>query len=126
MSKNEMVENYRKAYSAIKTYPFIYSAALLVVSPLEAWLSLKWAELLGLFFFTSVPSTILCWVLSKAVRLCPWHRAQCIIMLLPLAIPLCRIFVPDCVILVWGGVSISLFASLINAYFVFVRPSVRS
>lgn len=126
MPKNELIENYRQAYATIKTFPFIYTAVLLVVSPLEAFLSLRWAELLGLFFFTSVPSAWLCWRLSKEVKLCPWHRAQCAIMLLPLAIPVCRIFVQCCVILVWGGISILLFASLINAYFVFVRPSVRN
>ena len=124
MPKNELIENYRQAYATIKTFPFIYTAVLLVLSPLEVWLSLKWAELLGLFFFTSVPSAWLCWRLSKEVKLCPWHRAQCAIMLLPLAIPVCRIFVQCCVILVWGGISILLIASLVNAYFVFVKPSV--
>lgn len=123
--KSELIENYRKAFVTIKTFPFIYAAVLLVVSPLEAWLSLKWAELLGLFLFTSMPSVWLCWRLSKAVKLCPWHRAQCFIMLLPLAIPVCRIFVPGCVILVWVAISALLLASLVNAYFVFVKPSVR-
>ncbi|MBD5223870.1 MAG: hypothetical protein HDS71_07475 [Bacteroidales bacterium] len=124
--KSELIENYRKAFVTIKTFPFIYTALLLVVSPFEAWLSLKWAELLGLFFFTSVPSVWLCWRLSKAIKLCPWHRAQCFIMLLPLAIPLCRIFMPDCVISVWIGVAILLMASLVNAYFVFIKPSVKN
>ena len=125
MSRNELVKNYRKAFVTIKLFPFIYTFALLVVSPLEAWLSLRWAELLGLIVFTSVPSVILCMILSYAVKLCPWHRAQCIVMLLPLAIPICRIFMPDCVIFVWGAVSVLLLISLANAYFVFVKPSVR-
>lgn len=125
MAKNELVENYRKAYYAIKVYPFIYTAVLLFLCPFETFLSLRWAQLLALFFFTSVPSTILCLILSKAVRLCPWHRAQCFIMLLPLAIPVCRIFMPSCVILVWVAISAIFIASLVNAYFVFVKPSVR-
>lgn len=124
-TKGELVENYRKAYYAIKVYPFIYTAVLLVVSPFEAFLSLRWAELLALFFFTSAPSTILCVVLSYAVKLCPWHRAQCFIMLLPLAIPVCRILWPGCVISVWVAIYAILIASLVNAYFVFIKPSVR-
>lgn len=125
MSKNELIENYRKAYVTIKTFPFIYTALLLVVCPFEAFLSLRWAELLALFFYTSVPSTILCVVLSYAVKLCPWHRVQCFIMLLPLSMPLCRMFWPDYVILVWIGVSVLFLASLVNAYFVFIKPGVR-
>lgn len=126
MPKDEMVENYRKAFVTIKTFPFIYTALLLLISPFEAWLSLRWAELLGLFFFTSMPSVWLCWRLSRAVKLCPWHRAQCVIMLVPLSIPLCRIFWPGSVILVWIAVAVLLLASLVNAYFVFIKPSVRS
>lgn len=126
MSKKELVDNYRKAFVTIKLFPFIYTALLLVVSPFEAWMALKWAELLGLFFFTSVPSVWLCWRLSKAVKLCQWHRTQCFIMLLPLAIPVCRILWSSCVISVWGGITILLIASLVNAYFVFVKPSVKN
>ena len=126
MSKNELLENYRKAYVTIKTFPFIYTALLLVINPFEAWLSLKWAELIGLFFFTSVPSVWLCWRLSKAVKLCFWHRAQCFIMLLPLAIPVCRIFVPGSVISVWVAISALLITSLVNAYFVFVKPGIKN
>lgn len=126
MSKNEMVENYRKVFVTIKTFPFIYSAVLFMLCPLEAWLSLRWAELIGLFFCTSVPSVLLCWRLSKAVKLCPWHRAQCFVILLPLLIPSCRILWPDIdIIWLWGGVSTLLCLSLVNAYFVFIKPSVR-
>lgn len=126
MSKSELIENYRKAFFTIKVFPFIYTAVLLILSPFETFLSLQWAELLALFFFTCMPSIILCLVLSYAVRLCPWHRAQCFIMLLPLSIPLCRIFYPDLsIVWVWLGVSTLLLASLVNAYFVFIKPSVR-
>ena len=125
MPKNELIENYRKAYFAIKVFPFIYTAVLLLLCPFEAFLSLRLAELLGLFIFTSVPSTILCLILSYAVKLCPWHRAQCVIMLLPLAIPVCRLFWPSYVFLVWVGVSVILLVSLVNCYFVFIKPSVR-
>ena len=124
--KSELVDNYRKAFVTIKTFPFIYAALLVVVSPLEVWLSLKWAELIGLSLFTSVPSVWLCWKLSKTVKLCPWHRAQCFIMLLPLAIPLFRILHPRLnAVPVWVVVTVLLLVSLVNCYFVFVKPEVK-
>ncbi len=122
--KSELVANYRKAYVAIKTYPFIYTAAMLALCPFEAWLPLPWAEAIGLMAFTSVPSALLCWRLSRAVRLCPWHRAQCLVMLLPVSIPLCRIFCPGLgVAWLWGGVTAVLIASLVNCYKTFIEPT---
>lgn len=123
MAKNEIIGNYRKAYVTVKTFPFVYTAVLLFLCPFETWLSLRWAEALGLLVFACAPSVWLCWRLSKAVKLCPWHRAQCFIMLFPLAIPLCRIFWPEAnIVWLWSGVTVILFASLVNAYLVFVRP----
>lgn len=123
--KNELLDNYRKAYVTIKTFPFIYTVTLLVLSPLEAWMSLRCAEVLALLTCTSIPTAWLCWRLSKVVKLCPWHRAQCFLMLLPLSIPLCRMFLPEINIFwVLAGVAVLLTASLINAYFVFIKPSV--
>ena len=125
MSKNELIVSYRKVRHIIKSFPFIYTAVLLVISPLEAWLSLMWAEVLALLTTTSIPTAWLCWRLSKAVKLCPWHRAQCFIMLLPLVIPLCRILCPEADMLcVWGGVSIILLASLVNCYLVFIKTTI--
>lgn len=126
MREEERIEILRKVSKTVKTFPFLYTALLLLLSPLEAWLSLRWSEILGLLTFTSLPSVWLCWKLSRAVKLCPWHRAQCFIMLLPLLVPIIRILKPEVNILwVWSGVAVLLIASLVNAYFVFVKPSVR-
>ncbi len=38
--KSELVANYRKAYAAVKTYPFIYTALLLVLCPFDYTLPL--------------------------------------------------------------------------------------
>ena len=121
--REQQIEILRQVTKTVKVFPFAYTLILLILSPLEAWLSLRWAELLGLFFFTSVPSVWLCWRLSKAVKLCPWHRAQCFVMLLPLPVPLCRILYPDFNIFwVWVGMSVILTASLVNCYLVFIKP----
>ena len=123
MAVNALIESYRKVYVTIKTYPFLYTLLLLILSPLEAWLSLSWAEALGLLTFTSVPSVWMCVKLSYPLKLCNWYRAQCFVTLLPLSIPLCRIFCPTLNIAwVWGGVAFILVASLVNCYKTFIRP----
>lgn len=118
--------DYRKVIATLKTYPFLYTALLLVLSPLEAWLSLEWSEALGLLAFTSVPSAMLCARLSFPLGFCNWYRAQCFVILLPLVIPMCRIFRPQLDMLwVWGGIAAILGASLVNCYKTFVRPTRR-
>lgn len=114
----------RRIAGTAKPYPFLYTLLLLVLSPLEAWLSLHWAEALGLLTFTSVPSAWLCVWLSYPLRLCNWYRAQCLVMLLPVAIPLCRIFCPTLdIVWVWIGIVAVLIASLVNCYKTFIRPT---
>ena len=126
MREQERIEILRKVSKTVKTFPFLYTALLLLLNPLEARLSLQWSVVLGLLTFTSLPSVWLCWKLSRAVKLCPWHRVQCFIMLLPLTIPFCRILKPEVNILwIWCGIVVLLTASLVNAYFVFVKPTVR-
>ncbi len=112
----------KKTTDIVKRYPFIYTLLLLVLSPFEAWLSIPWAEALGLLTFTSVPSAWLCWKLSYPLKLCNWYRVQCFVMLLPLSIPLCRIFYPGLdVALVWVGVFIVLLVSLVSARIVLIK-----
>lgn len=112
----------RKVTRTVKIFPFVYTALLLALSPFEAWLSLKLAQIIGLLTFTAIPSVWLCWRLSKAIRLCHWHRAQCLLTLLPMAIPLCRILCANLsIVYVWSGIAIILIASLINCYLVFIK-----
>ena len=115
-----------KATAIVKKFPFLYTALLLILAPFEVWMSLKWSEALGLLVFTSVPSMWLCWKLYKILKMCPWHRTQCFVTLLPIMIPLCRIFNPELnVAWVWSGISIILIVSLVNCYKTFIRPTRR-
>lgn len=116
----------RGVTKTVKPYPFLYTLFMLPLCPLEARMSLKWAEVLGLLAFTSVPSAWLCVRLSYPLNLCNWYRAQCFVMLLPLTIPIYRVLSPDSGVF-WGtcAITVTLAASLANAYFVFVKPSAR-
>ena len=79
----------------VKLFPFIYTTVSLALIAIEGLLPLGWTEVLSLVLFVSLPCVCLCWRLSKIARLCVWHRVQCIAMLLPLLIPICRIVWPE-------------------------------
>ena len=101
--------------NTVKRYPFYYTALMVVLSICDIWLPVNLSLMLGFLFMTSIPSAIFCFVLSRQVHLCPWHRVQCIVMVLPLVIPIFRIYNPN--VSVWwvcGLVCLILLASLIN------------
>lgn len=127
MDDEAQKQRFRKVAGTVKKFPFYYTLFLLCLSPFDAWLTLEWAQLLWLFTFTSLPSAWLCWKLSRYLKLCKWYRAQCGVILIPQAIPICRIFFPDISMLcVYIGVALILIASLINCYFTIIKPSVEA
>ena len=81
--------------NTVKRYPFYYTALMAVLSVCDIWLPVNLSSLVSFLFMTSIPSAILCLVLSRQVHLCPWHRAQCFVMVLPLVIPIYRIYYPN-------------------------------
>ena len=105
----------KPATNTIKRYPFYYTALMVVLSVCDIWLPVNLSLLLGFLFMTSIPSAFLCFMLPRQVHLCPWHRAQCFVMVLPLVIPIFRIYYPNvCIWWVCGLVGLVLLASLIN------------
>lgn len=107
----------KPATETIKRYPFYYTVVLLALCVCDIWLPAKLTLLLGLLFLTSIPSAIFCFILSRQVNLCKWHRAQCVVMLLPLFIPIYRVFCPDCNIKwVCGIVIVVLLLTLLNRF----------
>lgn len=116
MTKNEVIKTHRKVTDIVRLFPFFYTIALLAVCLSEKWLSLKCTEVVELLTFTSVPAAILCWWLSRIIKLCFWYRLQCFVMVLPLLVPICRIIWPAYVALVWVGVIIILALSIVNRW----------
>lgn len=116
----------RKVTKIVKIYPFVYAVlyALCMIGYLvcDDFVSIMLDQL----FYTS-PIVVSCNILlSYSLKLCKWHRLQC---LLPM-IPLVTLFVDNTIYPISKIAStinaltiILLFAlSLINAYFVFIKP----
>lgn len=113
MAGQKQIETLRKVTDIVRPFPFVYTIALLAVCLSEKWLSLKCTEVVELLTFTSVPAAILCWWLSKIIKLCVWYRLQCFVMVLPLAIPICRILWPEFGY-AWIGAVVILSLSIVN------------
>lgn len=115
----------RKTTRIVKVYPFIY--AMLYVMCMFGYMlfSENVASILDQLFYTS-PIVVSCNIaLSYSLKLCKWHRMECS---LPL-IPMLPLFV-DYYIYPLNNIAVGInttimiilcFASLINAYFVFIK-----
>lgn len=110
----------------VKVYPFIY--ALLYVFCMGAYLfgSETISTILDLLFYTSPVAVVFTLILSKNLKLCKWHRTECV---LPM-IPLIHLFVDSFIfslstisaILNVVTIIVICCLSLVNAYFVFIKP----
>ena len=116
----------RKVTKIVKIYPFIYAVlyALCMIGYLVSDDIVS--VILDQLFYTS-PIVVSCNILlSYSLKLCKWHRLQCLLPMFPL-IPLFvdyLIFpVSKLAFTINALTIITLFAlSLINAYFVFIKP----
>lgn len=117
----------RSLTKIVKIFPFVYALVYIATMICYYCFSDSVATTLDLLFYMS-PLTILSLVLlSFNLKLCNWHRLQCCLPLYPITI----VFIDEYII------SLSRFAvgnliatvllffitSLINAYFVFIKPS---
>lgn len=112
----------------VKVFPFLY--ALIFIPSMFAYMvfSEDACIVLDTLFYMSVLMVAFLIRLSYCVKLCIWHRLQCCLPLLPQPI----IFIDNyiycfdqtaIVINVWLAIIIFTL-SLINAYFVFMKPAV--
>ena len=125
-----IVEILRKVTTTVKVFPFFY--ALIYIPSMFAYLVLSEDAciMLDTLFYMSVIMVVFLIRLSYCVKLCIWHRLQCCLPLLPQPI----IYIDNniycfgkmaIIINVWLAIIIFIL-SLINAYFVFIRPAVRN
>ena len=121
-----IVKILRKTTKIVKVYPFIY--AMLYVMCMFGYMlfSENVAIILDQIFYTS-PIVVSCNIsLSYALKLCKWHRMECLLPIIPIFPLLIDYYIyPLNNIAVGINTTIMIaicIASLINAYFVFIKP----
>ena len=117
----------RKVTKTVKIAPFIL-AFLYMFSMIGYMLfSDSVSVILDYLFYVSPTTIVLLLLLSKATKMCIWHRLECV---LPLVALLPGLF--DDLIMTLSNIAAHIniilialvcLASLINAYFVFIKPT---
>lgn len=116
----------RKVTKIVKIYPFVYAVlyALCMIGYLvcDDFVSVMLDQL----FYTS-PIVVSCNILlSYSLKLCKWHRLQCLLPMIPLITLLVdvTIYPISKIASTINALTIILIVtlSLINAYFVFIKP----
>ena len=119
----------RRVTTIVKVYPFLYSMLYVSCMIVYMFCSDKVSILCDQLFYAS-PFMIVCAIgLSYSLKLCKWHRLECILPLLPTFM----VFVDEFIYQIPKSASylnaILMVAicilSLINAYFVFIKPNTR-
>ena len=117
----------RKVTKVVKIYPFVYAIlyALCMFGYMIGSEGLSCA--LDQLFYTSPISILFALILSRSLKLCKWHKLECILPMIPLIhlaidsyiIPLSYVSA----IINVGTIIANCILSLINANFVFNKPS---
>lgn len=126
----ETIRILRKVTTNVKVFPFFY--ALIYIFSMFAYLVLSEdvCIMIDTLFYMSVLMAAFLVRLSFCVKLCIWHRLQCCLPLLPQPI----IYIDNhiycfgktiAIINTWLAISIFTL-SLVNAYFVFIKPATRN
>lgn len=117
----------RRVTTIVKIYPFLYTMLYIICMFVYMFCSDEMATLCDQLFYTS-PFMIVCAIgLSYSLKLCKWHRLECILPLLPT----CMVLVDEFIYSFPKSASylnailivVICLTSLINAYFVFIKPS---
>lgn len=117
----------RRTTKGIKIFPFLYAIVLLIIFPIVSFNEVNMVTQINDFFFISPFVVIFLIYLSYCVKLCKWHRIQCCLPLLPQI----TIFIDENIyefgseiaLIDFITIAIIFLLSLINAYFVFIRPT---
>ena len=116
----------RKTTRIVKIAPFVLVAMYMIAMIGYLFFSDVVAVTLDTLFYVSPLGVILLWMLSKALKMCNWHRLECALPLVP-QVP---IFFDDYINQFdYAGAAINIcvvgllfLLSLLNAYFVFIKP----
>ena len=125
-----VIEILRKVTVTVKTFPFFYVAGLLFYWLIAPALSMEAITEIDGAIYLSLAMVLFLIRLSYCVKLCKWHRLQCSLPLLPQIVDKIDVYIYEfgtylAIInyVIIGAIGV---LSLINAYFVFIRPSVQN
>lgn len=121
-----IVQILRKVTRTVKIAPFIL-AVLYMMSMVGYLLFSDTVSIILDYLFYISPSTIvILLILSKATKMCVWHRLECILpmvaMLPALVDDFIMRFTNSATVVNISTIGVIFLASLINAYFVFIKP----
>lgn len=125
-----IVDILRRVTVTVKTFPFFYAFGLLLfwlISPILTETSLNLID--GIIYLSAI-MIILLIRLSYCVKLCIWHRLQCALPLLPQIVAQVDRYILkfDLYLAIVEVIVMCIIftLSLINAYFVFIKPTTRN
>ena len=121
-----IVKILRNATKVVKLMPFIYTIVYILCMVGYLLFSDEVATLLDMMFYVSPISIIFSLSLSRILKMCIWHRMECALPLLPTLLVFTDEFIKQFTVL-YAYINVILIsflciASLINAYFVFIKP----
>ena len=120
----------RKATKAIKVFPFMYVVLFIPCYVIAMFYDFDVLESISACIYESPLFVAFLIYLSYAVKLCFWHRLQCTLPLIPQAMVFCDTYIyeyGEALAIINFAILIVIFLlSLINAYFVFIRPQRKS
>lgn len=119
----------RKVTLTVKYFPFFYALGFLLFWLIAPSLSIEAITAIDGVIYVSLIFVLFLIRLSYCVKLCKWHRLQCSLPLFPQIVDKIDVYVYEFGVylaivnyIVFGVMAI---LSLINAYFVFIKPAVR-
>lgn len=116
----------RKATATVKVAPFAFALLYLVALVVYLVFNDTIATMTDLLFYVSPVAVFFNLRMSKIFKMCKWHRLECLLPLLPIVIVFINGFgfiIPDIAVYVNWSVNLIIFLlSLLNAYFVFIKP----
>ena len=127
--KEWLVRTLRKVTTTVKIAPFIIAVFYMLTILGYMYMPETVIYILDTMLYFSPASVALMFILSKQLQLCFWHRLECslpILCMIPGAID--SLILPLSEVATYLNaitLSVVLFLSLVNAYFVFVKPSVK-
>ena len=116
----------RKATATVKVAPFAFALLYLAALVVYVLFNDTVATIADMLFYVSPVAVFFNLRMSKIFKMCKWHRLECLLPLLPIVIVFINGFgfiIPDIAIYVNWSVNLIIFLlSLLNAYFVFIKP----